>query len=312
MTQPLPSRTTRRALAIVAVALLIGLVLGACGDSGDDEPAAPATTTTTTAPAPSTTTTTAPPPTSAPSTTTVPTGSTMRVSVYFMHGDHLTAAHRTLPKTQAVATAALKSLLVGPTTSERAAGLTSSVPKGTSLRGLSIAGGVATVNLSKTFESGGGTLSMTSRLAQVVFTLTQFPTVQRVVFQLDGRTVTEFGGEGVLLADADTRADFEDLMPAIMVESPAIGDRVRSPLRVFGTANVFEALFHVEVVDRNGRKLATKAVMATSGTGTRGTFDTTLSFTVSSSGPGTIVVWSESPKDGSRINVDEVPVVLAK
>ena len=47
------------------------------------------------------------------------------------------------------------------------------IPAGTRYLGVEVSGGVATVDLSREFESGGGSLSMISRVAQVVFTVTR-------------------------------------------------------------------------------------------------------------------------------------------
>ena len=74
--------------------------------------------------------------------------------------------------------------------------MSSAIPAGTRLLGLTIKDGVATVDLSSEFESGGGSASATIRLGQVVYTLTQFPTVKSVVFQIDGRTVTRLRQRG--------------------------------------------------------------------------------------------------------------------
>ncbi|MBN1631821.1 MAG: Gmad2 immunoglobulin-like domain-containing protein, partial [Thermoleophilia bacterium] len=81
---------------------------------------------------------------------------------------------------------------------------------------------------------------------------------------------------------------------------------------ITGTANVFEAVFQVNIVDWDGLIIADETVMATSGTGTRGTFDVTIPFTVSKAGLGGLIVFAESPKDGSPINVIEIPLQLAK
>ena len=256
--------------------------------------------------------TTAAPPAPAPGTTaTVPAEQTS-FRVYFVRGERLGVAGRSVAKTQAVAAAALAALLAGPTAAERGdAGLGSEIPPDTRLLGVAVADGVATVNLSRTFESGGGSLSMQLRVAQVVFTLTQFPTVDRVRFQLDGAAAPAIGGEGVVVDPAVGRADFEAQAPAILVESPVPLERVSSPLRIRGSANVFEATFSAVLADASGAKLAEQVVTATSGTGERGTFDAELSF--DALGPGRLVltVFALSAKDGSRQDVVEIPLELA-
>ena len=232
-------------------------------------------------------------------------------SVYFLRGEELVAARRDLSG-PGVAASAVRALLAGPSAAEQRAGMASSVPSGTELRGVSLAGGTATVDLTGRFASGGGTLSMTSRLAQVVFTLTQFATVERVEFRMDGVPVRAFGGEGIVLDRPQTREDYENLTPAVLVESPLFDTAVKSPLRVHGSANVFEATFFLRVTDSTGRSLVEQRVMATSGTGTRGTFDVTLRFTVAAPGPGKVVAWYDSAEDGREVVVSETPVRLTR
>lgn len=246
-------------------------------------------------------------------TTTTISKDTMTVTVYFPSRDEkMCAVTRVVPKTQEVGAAALKALLGGPTAEEKAAGMVSTIPDGTTFLGLSIKDGVATVDLSKEYASGGGSLSMFMRLAEVVFTLTQFPTVEGVNFKLDGKAIDVLGGEGLILDHPMSRADYEDLSPAILVESPTLGNSVSSPLRVTGTANVFEAIFTVDLLDANGRVIVERQVMATSGTGTRGTFAVDVPFTLDQPGDGTLKVFELSAKDGSPINVVEIPIKLTK
>ena len=76
---------------------------------------------------------------------------------------------------------------------------------------------------------GGGSLSMLTRLAQVVFTLTQFPQIDAVVFRIEGQRVTVFSGEGIALDRAQTRADSENVLPAIFVDGPAYGAALGNP-----------------------------------------------------------------------------------
>jgi germination protein M len=308
---------TRRAYLLGVVVLVVAAVAvlavacgtsGEVGDGGTVSTTQPSETTTPTEPSDTTSTTTAPSDTTTTSTTAVE--DTMTVKVYFARGEKIAAASRVIPKTQQVGAAAMKALLEGPTAAEKEGGMTTSIPEGTTFLDLEVQNGIATINLSKEYSSGGGTLSMMMRLAQVVFTLTQFPTVEGVSFALDGVPIDVLGGEGIIIDHPMTRADYEDLSPAILVESPTLGNTVSSPVRITGTANVFEAVFSVNIVDWDGLIIADEVVTATSGTGTRGTFDVTIPFEVDAAGPGGIIVFAESPQDGSQIDVIEIPVEL--
>jgi germination protein M len=293
---------TRWTLLLIAV-VLTAVALAACGGSTP----APTVTVTTTPTGSSPSATASPIVSSSPTATPA---ATMTVSLYFMRGEFVGTAHRSVPQTTAVATAAMTALLGGPLASEKAAGLKTIIPTGTKLRGVTISNGVATVDLSSAYESGGGTLSMTARLAQVVYTLTQFPTVKGVNFKIDGKKVTVFGGEGIMLTHPQTRADYESVTPAIFVESPAVGDSVRSPITFRGTANVFEAQFQVQLFDAKGNVLVEKAVHASSGTGTRGTFKTPLSFTTKAT-TGRLKTYDLSAKDGTAENIVTIPLAFA-
>lgn len=235
---------------------------------------------------------------------------TTPVSVYFTREDRLAAAHRSVAGTGSRAEQALRALLAGPTVAEAAEGMRSAIPSGTRLLGLRIDRDLATVNLSQEFATGGGSLPGAARLAQVAFTATQFPLVRRVVFQLEGRSRWLLGGGVEVTAAPVTRDSYESLLPAIFVESPALGDEVASPLEVWGTADVFEASFHVQLLAGDGTLLAALPVLATSGTGTRGTFDVALTFT-GAAVAGALVVYSDAPRDGSRINEVRTPVRIA-
>jgi hypothetical protein len=229
--------------------------------------------------------------------------------VYFLHGEKVSPAPRTVTA-PATATAAVRALLAGPDRYERAHGRTTAVPSGTRLRSLVVRHHVATVDLSGRYDDGGGSLSMRERLAQVVFTVTRFPTVHKVAFEVDGKAVTSFGGEGIVLNGPVGRADFEDRAPAVLVESPMIGDTARTPLRVWGSANTFEAQFRLKVTDTTGRTAADVMVKATSGTGTRGTFDVTFPYKAARTGPGLLTAYFLSAKDGRPVTVDTVPLTV--
>jgi germination protein M len=269
-----------RRLALLAAVLIATSCGGAEEQAGPAEPALPAES------APATTGAPPAPTTAAPA---EPTG----VIVYFLHDGLIAAGHRNVPPTRAVARAALEALAAGPNEAERTAGLTTSVPRDLEIERLTVAGGTARVD----FTGEKGCPSMT----QIVYTLTQFSTVQRVAGNCI--PVTAYG-RGL------TRADLEDLTPAILVESPTVGQEVRSPLRITGTANTFEATFVVQVVDEAEDVLAEQVVTATSGSGDRGTFDTTVSFELDRRGPGALLAFERSAEDGSQLHLVEIPVEL--
>jgi Sporulation and spore germination/Immunoglobulin-like domain of bacterial spore germination len=238
-----------------------------------------------------------------PTTGTVPTdgdtGSTdtssssdaaVHYKVWFHRGEQLFVVTRTQAATPRVGTAAMEALLDGPTSAERDAGVGTQIPDGTQLLGLIVDDGIATVDLTSEYESGGGTASMTMRLAQVVCTLDQFPTVKGVLFQLDGRPVEVLGGEGIVIDHPLRCRDYRDLLPAILVTSPAIGEAVSNPVTVRGSANVFEANVTVEIVDASGHVVASTFTTATCDSGCRGTFTVTVPYEVPSALRGEIIV----------------------
>ena len=96
--------------------------------------------------------------------------------------------------------------------------------------------------------------------------------------------------------------------PIILVESPLPFEQVSSPLRVTGTANTFEATFQYELLDSEGNVVDNNFVTATSGTGTRGTFDFT---TGDFSDVAKLVVFENSAENGSRVNEVEIPLTVA-
>jgi hypothetical protein len=94
------------------------------------------------------------------------------------------------------------------------------------------------------------------------------------------------------------------------VDRPAWGAAIGNPAHVTGSADVFEATFRVSILDASGKVIADQQVMATSGSGTRGTFDTSVPYTVSRGQYGTLRVYNPSAKDGSPEDVRDYRVWL--
>ncbi len=242
---------------------------------------------------------------------------TMVIRAYYvLNGDAgvagLVPTLRVVPKTTGVARAAMEALLDSDKIRDTYPQIATAIPAGTKLLGISIKNGVATVDLSRDFESGGGSASAFYRLGQVVFTLTQFSTVRSVLFQVEGETVTTFGPEGIVLEGPQARRDFRDQLPTIFVDRPAFGAAAGNPARVTGNADVFEATFRIAILDGSGKVLVDQQVMATCGGGCepRGTFDVTLRYDVPKAQWGKLRVYYGSAKDGSPQDIRDYPVWL--
>lgn len=309
---------------LLAPILALALVLVACG-SGD-----PTTNTTTTEPTSTTsdsttttmvsTTTVAPTTTAEGTTTTNPTEATGS-AVYFMldqlegedpPGPLLVPVYREVDPSADPASVVVEALLDGPTDDEVAGtpAISTAIPDGTRLLGVSVDGGVATVDLSGEFEGGGGSSGMFARLAQVVFTLTRVPDIGSVTFSVDGELVEIFSSEGIVLDGPQEREDYYDLLPFVFVDIPAWGEPVTSPVEVSGLSNVFEAVSQVMLTDDDGAPLFEDVVMASCGTGCWGEWSIEIPYAVDREQFGALIVWVDSAKDGSRIDIREYPVRL--
>jgi hypothetical protein len=255
----------RGALSLAVVLV----VLAGCG-GGDDNESAPTTVQETVTDT---------------GTSSTPTQSQVAVMVYFLRGGKVSPVQREVTG-PAVGSAAVRELLEGPAADDR--GVKTAIQAGTQLDSLTIEGGVASVQLSEQPTDAAAR-------AQLVYTLTQFPTVKRVDFGAD----RPFG-----------RRAFEAETPAVLVESPLPGESVESGFAVRGTANTFEATFNYELKDASGKVLRKNFVTATSGNGTRGTFSFRVPYQVDSPQDGRLVVFELSAEDGSRIHQSEIPLHL--
>ena len=199
---------------------------------------------------------------------------TSSARVYFLRDGEVWPVAREIPNDGDGVDHVLAELAEGPTDEETDLGLTTSLPED--------------------FEAAEiDTDGLTDEaLAQIVYTLTQFPDTD----------VVEFLGEEY------ARDDFEEQTPSVLVESPLPFDEVASPITATGTANTFEANFQYELLDADGNVVDENFVTATSGTGTRGTFEFT---TADVDDVAALVVYESSAEDGSRMNEVEIPLNVA-
>jgi len=108
------------------------------------------------------------------------------VSAFFLRGEQL-APTRRVASTPADA---MRELLAGPTGAERQRAFRKYIPAGTALHGVVVANGLATIDLSAAFVSGGDSANLLARLSQVVRTLTGLDSVNRVQLLIDGKKIS--------------------------------------------------------------------------------------------------------------------------
>lgn len=320
------SMRTARAISIAAFVAACGPSAGVVGPVGTPPPSSDPSVVQSADPTPppsagsSVAPSTSPPPatssgpSAAPSSNGASAGPTATASAtvvraYFNLADGLVPVLRSVPETKGVARAAVNALLAGPSSGDGPQ-VTSAVPAGVTLLGISISGNTATVDLSSTFASGGSTASQISRVAQVVYTLTQFGNVSDVKFQVGGAALAVPDDHGSIHSDAVGRADYRERLPEIFVDRPAWRAAIGNPARISGLSRVFEATFRVRLVDGSGRTVVDRQVMASCGSGCWGTFDVTLAYTVPAAQWGTLRVYNPSAKDGTPEDVRDEPVWL--
>jgi hypothetical protein len=207
--------------------------------------------------APTTTVVTTAPPT----TTTAPAA--VSVTVFRVRDGRLVAHVERVQGTRAVAAASLAAL-----------GLAAPV---------SIADGTATV------ERDDAT---PEEVAEMVYTLTQYPSIQRV----------DVAGQTGL-----TRADVAEFVPPILVERPAAGATTGATIAVAGSASVYEANVVLEL-RQEGKLVQKKVVTAAEGAPGRGPFAGTL--VAPDAGHYVVAAYSPSAADGSAQHEQDVPVTV--
>ena len=98
-------------------------------------------------------------------------------------------------------TAALQALLMGPTLFEKNAGAISLIPEGTRLLSVRVENGTALLSFSDEFAHNVlGLEGLAGQLKEVVWTATQFPSVQRVQILINGQYSAAHSVDGLSMA----------------------------------------------------------------------------------------------------------------
>ena len=236
----------------------------------------------------------------------------MDVAVYYLKSTqtemYLIREVHQVDKTNEVAKAALNELISGtPAT----AGAARVLPADTKILGINIEQGLATVDFSaEVLKANVGSSGEAMGIASIVNTLTEFPTIQKVVFTVDGSKEKGMDWWGhVGLYEQPFQRDVSRVFePAIWVTSPVKDQLITSPVKISGSARVFEATVSFRLKDSSGTVIAQGFTTASEGAPGRGDYNGELAFTASGPGKGQIEVFEASAKDGSDTNKVIIPV----
>ena len=83
------------------------------------------------------------------------------------------------------------------------------IPKDTKLLSIKASPEGVKLNLSSEFTQGGGSASMTARLAQVIYTASGLDNDVPVWISVEGKPLETLGGEGIIVSQPITRQEFQ-------------------------------------------------------------------------------------------------------
>ena len=195
---------------------------------------------------------------------------------------------------------ALDQLLAGPTPEEEAAGLRTLIRADTTVLSFEVVDGIAKVGFNRAFQSE----QTRPQVAQVVFTLTQFPEVDAVQFTVDG---TPNGAIGV---PPIARDDLEDITPEVLVERPTVDQHAAGKLRYEGTAITPDGKVPWRLEAPDGTVLLSGEDEVRGGAGQRSRFVGAMELPPAAAGPHTAVFVSRDAVTGAEKDLIRVPVVL--
>jgi germination protein M len=231
-------------------------------------------------------------------------GRQINLAVYYLRTfkgrRYLAPEWHPVPYTRAVAAAAVTELLAGE---PYCPGSRRPFPAGAALAGLQIDNGTATVELTGTGLAAQPARARRWPVQALVHTLTQFPTVRRVVVRDGGRAVAE-----PLTRDRSLR-----LAPIALAE-PAPGALIKgNRLVVKGEASVYEGTVSLRLRDHHGEVMAQGHATAAEGAPGRGPFSGLLTFTPPAAPHSwTVEAFEVSAEDGAIVYSVELPVWVGR
>ena len=99
-------------------------------------------------------------------------------------------------------TETLHALITGPSGNELDDGLLNLIPEGTELISAHVDSGTAYLNFNQSFRFNPlGAEGTVAQLLQIIYSSTEFPTVQRVQFLVEGERLDYLGGDGIYVGE---------------------------------------------------------------------------------------------------------------
>lgn len=200
--------------------------------------------------------------------------------------------------------AVARTALTGMLAATPSDGLIQPVPPGTRLLGVNVIDRVLQIDLSEEVSSSpsAGAAGEEAFAQALAHTGAQFSTVDAVLLLVEGQAVSELWGH--LDWSAPIAPDEFAIVPIDITEA----DGSDGSIQLAGTANVFEAVFTIELRDAEGTVVDSAFVMATCGTGCRGEW--THAFPDRGPGTWTVVAREDDPSGGEGFAPFEVQTTV--
>lgn len=246
-----------------------------------------------------------------------PSPGTTQVTIYYLVSGadalHLAPERHKVTRTQAIAKAALEELVHG---TAQDTDHSTPFPRAARINSVTVRDKVATVDWSaEVLTANAGAETEALGIQSVVYTLTEFPTIAKVRFTVEGkssgtasngRAIEDFWGhEGLSGQPWDRDPQIEVLAP-ITLWTPLQGARSSGSLRLTGEASTFEANVGIILRDASGKVVKQTSTTAAISAPDRGTFDATITFMPPSTAQTwTLQVIEDSAQDGSVVFMED-------
>ncbi len=233
------------------------------------------------------------------------------VTIYYLVAGaseiYLAPERHEVDKTSALAKAALDELLTGEA---QDADHTVPFAETAAVNSVVINDEVATVDWNAdVLKSSGGGVVENLAIQSIVYTLTEFPTITKVRFTVEGKAsgpasngmqIEDFWGHAGLAGQPWDRDPAIDVLEPITVWTPLEGATSSGTLTVTGLASTFEANVAIILRDAKGKIVVQTSTTAADAAPARAPYSKTISFNPpTSTEQWTLQVIEHSPMDGS-------------